>query len=167
MRPPQRSNVRCRSTLWWYRVRKSALFLGAALLGFPVSASSTAAEEEDAVTKEALVEETSVGEAIAETAHPGWTYPKGYAQRPLVMNKHMLRGTFSIDVKRLSFPSGSGARQTLVALDFGAAFSPLNNLEVGISNYRLGSTPPKAGQGLFPIIVSPSADFGDIPIYAR
>lgn len=150
-----------------YRLSKSPLFFGAALLGLAVSASAAAEEEAGVATKEALVEETSVGEAIAETAHPGWTYPKGYAQRPLVIDKHMLRGTFSIDVKRLSFPLGNGARQTLVALDFGAAFSPLNNLEVGISNYRLGSTPPKTGQGLFPIIVSPSADFGDIPIYGR
>lgn len=154
MRRVQRANAR------------SSWFVVVALLCLTVPAS---ADDEDTgvAAKEALVEETSVGEALAETAHPGWTYPKGYAQRPLVIDKHMLRGTFSVDVKRLSFPLSSGARQTLVALDFGAAFSPLNNLEVGISNYRLGSTTPKTGQGLFPIIVSPSADFGDIPIYAR
>lgn len=31
----------------------------------------------------------------------------------------MLRGTFSVDVKRLGLQSLSGVRQTLVALDFG------------------------------------------------
>ena len=150
---------------WPQRPNESAWFLAVVLLGLTVTAGARA--EGEAATKEALVEETSVGEAFAETAHPGWTYPKGYAQRPLVMDKHMVRGTFSIDVKRLSFPSSGGAAQTLVALDFGAAFSPLTNLEVGISNSRLGSTPPKPSQGLLPIVVSPSADFGDIPIYGR
>ena len=117
--------------------------------------------------REALIEETSVGESIAETAHPGWTYPKGYGQRPLVIDRHMLRGTFGVDVKRLGFESVGGANRTLVALDFGAAFSPLQNLEVGVSNYRLGATPPKAAQGLVPVVASPSGDFGDIPIYGR
>lgn len=167
MRWPQRANAPCRSAPWRYRLNGSPWFLAVALLGLTVTASASAEGDAEAATKEALVEETSVGEALAETAHPGWTYPKGYAQRPLVIDKHMVRGAFSIDVKRLSFSSSSGAGQTLVALDFGAAFSPLTNLEVGISNYRLGSTPPKASQGLVPIIVSPSADFGDIPIYGR
>lgn len=148
-------------------MRESTWFHGAAVLCLLLPASAAAEEQTDVIEREALIEETSVGEAIAETAHPGWTYPKAYAQRPLVMDKHMLRGTFSVDVKRLGLQSVGGAGQTLVALDFGAAFSPLENLEVGISNYRLGSTPPKASQGLFPIIASPSGDFGDIPIYGR
>lgn len=141
---------------------KFTWFLGTAVLCLMLSAAAAAEKEADVVQREALIEETSVGEAIAETAYPGWTYPKAYAQRPLVIDKYMLRGTFSVDVKRLGLQS-----RTLVALDFGAAFSPLDNLEVGISNYRLGSTPPKASQGLFPIIASPSGDFGDIPIYGR
>lgn len=58
------------------------------------------------------------------------------------MDTCMLRGTFGVDIKRLGSQSVGGAQQTLVALDFGAAFSPLDNLKVGISNYRLGSTPP-------------------------
>ena len=129
-------------------------------------AVAVAAEESDAVHKEALVQDTSVGEGYAETASPGWTYPKGYGQRPLVIDRHMLRTTFGVDAKRLSL-SQSGAAEVLVALDFGAAFAPVSNLEVGISNYRLGSRPPSVSQGALPIIVSPSGDFGDIPIYAR
>ena len=100
-------------------MRESTWFHGAAVLCLLLPASAAAEEQTDVIEREALIEETSVGEAIAETAHPGWTYPKAYAQRPLVMDKHMLRGTFSVDVKRLGLQSLSGVRQTLVALDFG------------------------------------------------
>jgi len=132
-----------------------------------VTFCASSAAGDPGTEREALIEETSVGEALAETAYPGWAYPKGYGQRPLVIEKHMLRGSFSVDAKRLGFEPVGGSNQTLVALDFGAAFSPLQNLEVGISSYRLGATPPKAAQGLIPILVSPSGDFGDMPLYGR
>jgi hypothetical protein len=125
--------------------------------------------DDEPVVREAIIEATSVGEAIAETAAPGWTYPKAYASRPLTMNKYMIRGTFSIDTKRAILDRTTGAQSStpLVSIDLGAAFSIFDNLEVGVSNYRLGSTPGNAAQGIFPIVVSPIGSFGDMPLYVR
>ncbi|MGB5704164.1 MAG: hypothetical protein WBM48_15190, partial [Polyangiales bacterium] len=127
------------------------------------------ADEAAPVVREAIIEETSRGAAVSETAAPGWPYPKAYASRPLTMNKFMIRGTFSVDVKRgFADPStGAQAGRPLVSFDFGAAVSPLDNLEVGVSNYRLGSTGPVTGQAMFPIVVSPIGTFGDMPVYVR
>lgn len=128
----------------------------------------TDAEPEGAV-REAIIETTTQGDAITETAAPGWHYPKAYASRPLTMNKFMIRGTFIVNVKRAVVDPDTGTLSTrpLVSIDLGAGFSPLENLEVGVSNYRLGSTGPTAGQGMFPIVVSPIGAFGDMPLYAR
>ena len=127
------------------------------------------ASDDEPVVREAIIEDTSVGEAIAETAAPGWTYPKAYASRPLTMNKYMIRGTFSVDTKRAILDRTTGVQSStpLVSIDFGAAFSIFDNLEVGVSNYRLGSTPGNAAQGIFPIVVSPIGSFGDMPLYVR
>ena len=132
-------------------------------------ADEPAVKDPEPVESEALIEETSVGEAITETAAPGWHYPKAYASRPLTMNKYMIRGTMLVDVKR-AVPDNTSGKATgapLVSLDFGAAFSIFDNLEVGISNYRLGSTPDITAQGIFPIIVAPQGSFGDMPLYVR
>jgi hypothetical protein len=127
------------------------------------------AEDTEPVERETIVEETSVGEAIVETAAPGWHYPKAYASRPLTMNKFMIRGTFFVDVKRAvpGNTSGTATGAPLVSIDLGAAFSVFDNLEVGVSNYRLGSTPANTGQGIFPIVVAPTGTFGDMPLYVR
>ena len=127
------------------------------------------ASDDEPVVREAIIEDTSVGEAIAETAAPGWTYPKAYASRPLTMNKYMIRGTFSVDTKRAILDRTTGAQSStpLVSIDLGVAFSIFDNLEVGVSNYRLGSTPGNTAQGIFPIVVSPIGSFGDMPLYVR
>jgi hypothetical protein len=148
----------------WFGV---VLVLG--LAAASARADEGSAPEEEPVTREAIIEETSVGEAISETAAPGWTYPKAYASRPLTMNKFMIRGTFSVDTKR-AFVDRDTLVQTdrpLVSIDLGIAFSIFDNLEVGVSNYRLGSTPPNTAQGIFPIVVSPVGSFGDMPLYVR
>jgi hypothetical protein len=118
---------------------------------------------------EAIVEDTSRGKAVTEIAAPRWRYPKALASRPLVISKYMIRGTFSVDLKRASIDpdTGTSATRPLVSIDLGGAFSPIDNLEVGVTNYRLGSTGPTAGQGMFPIVVSPLGTFGDMPVYVR
>jgi len=133
------------------------------------SARAQESEAEEPPTREALVEQTSQGEAVMETAAPGWPYPKAYAGRPLAMNKYMIRGTFIVNVKRAAIDPSTGTltSRPLVSIDLGGAFSPLENLEVGVSNYRLGSTGPVAGQAMFPIVVSPVGSFGDMPVYVR
>ena len=139
------------------------------LMGASARADDKPVEETETVEREAIIEETSVGEAIAETAAPGWTYPKAYASRPLTMNKFMIRATFAVDTKRAIIDRSTGAQESrpLVSIDLGAAFSIFDNLEVGVSNYRLGSSPANAAQGIFPIVVSPIGGFGDMPLYVR
>jgi hypothetical protein len=149
---------------------------GAALV-FGLAASSAHAQgkavggaaEPTPVMREAIIEQTSRGDAVTETAAPGWAYPKAYAARPLTMNKYMFRGTFSVDVKRTFVDPNTRtlADRPLVSLDFGASFSPLENLELGVSNYRVASSGPVTGQGMFPIVVSPTGTFGDMPLYVR
>lgn len=146
---------------------KDFRWLGA-VLALSLAGTSAHADDEG-VEREAIIEETSVGEAVAETAAPGWTYPKAYASRPLTMNKFMIRGTFSVDTKRAIIDRSTGAQEgkPLVSIDLGVAFSIFDNLEVGVSNYRLGSSPANAAQGIFPIVVSPTGSFGDMPLYVR
>jgi hypothetical protein len=146
---------------------KDFRWLGA-VLALSLAGTSAHADDEG-VEREAIIEETSVGEAVAETAAPGWTYPKAYASRPLTMNKFMIRGTFSVDTKRAIIDRSTGALEgkPLVSIDLGVAFSIFDNLEVGVSNYRLGSSPANAAQGIFPIVVSPTGGFGDMPLYVR
>jgi hypothetical protein len=146
---------------------KDFRWLGA-VLALSLAGASAHADDEG-VEREAIIEETSVGEAVAETAAPGWTYPKAYASRPLTMNKFMIRGTFSVDTKRAIIDRSTGAQEgkPLVSIDLGVAFSIFDNLEVGVSNYRLGSSPANAAQGIFPIVVSPTGSFGDMPLYVR
>jgi len=150
-----------------------SILMGLVLI-FGFCAAQARAEEKpgnepEPVEREALIEQTTVGEAVIETAAPGWHYPKAYAARPLTMNKFMIRGTMLVDVKRAvpNNTSGKASGAPLVSIDFGAAFSIFDNLEVGVSNYRLGSTAPITGQGIFPIVVAPRGSFGDMPLYVR
>ncbi|MBT8451812.1 MAG: hypothetical protein KJO40_07605 [Deltaproteobacteria bacterium] len=148
----------------WFGV---ALLCGLVAAG--VKAEDRAEEDPAPVAAEPFVEATSVGEAVIETAAPDWHYPKAYAARPLTMNKFMIRGTMLVDVKR-AVPNNTSGRATgapLVSIDLGAAFAVSDKLEVGVSNYRLGSTPPNTGQGMFPIVVAPRGTFGDMPLYVR
>jgi hypothetical protein len=82
------------------------------------------------------------------------------------MNKFMIRGTMLVDVKR-AVPNNTSGKATGVSIDFGAAFAIFDNLEVGVNNYRLGSTPANTGQAMFPITVAPRGTFGDMPLYVR
>lgn len=59
------------------------------------------------------------------------------------MNKFMIRGTFSVDAKRAFFDRDTGIQTSrpLASIDLGVAFSISDNLEVGVSNYRVGAPP--------------------------
>jgi len=144
-----------------------ALFGG--LLAMSARADDQGGQDAEPVVREAIIEDTSMGEAVTETAAPGWPYPKAYASRPLTMNKFMIRATFLVDIKRAAFDRNTRMQEArpLVSIDLGAAFSVMDNLEVGVTNYRLGSTPPNTAQAMFPIIASPEGGFGDMPLYVR
>ncbi|MBW2629620.1 MAG: hypothetical protein JRE45_18665 [Deltaproteobacteria bacterium] len=86
-----------------------------------------------------------------ESTSPADAYGIRYAARGLVMPKGMIRGTFDVVIGR-----DSGFETT--TLNFGAAISPVNHLELGFSRYRMGSYPnpdlfrATGGDGLIPII---------------
>lgn len=87
--------------------------------------------------------------------------PIRYGQRGLTMPKGFVRGSVNLNVAQSGLPGADA----VIGLGFGAGVSVLDNLELGLSAYRMGSTP--AGGGLIPLFLSPDFDFGDIPLYAR
>lgn len=101
------------------------------------------------------------------------SYGIRYANRSLTMPRGMMRGTFDTLVGRRD-------GETVSTMSFGAAISLADGFEVGFSRYRMGSFPsislsPSSpqptfgfgGEGLVAFSMSPNAEFGDIPFYAR
>ena len=144
-----------------HRVRGA--FLCCALL---LLSAGAVAQDEHPESKEAPqeVEEGAAEEADAEkktTPRTSYGYPIRWARRPLVLDEGMVRADGRVYVGG-AFGSGS-----LSSIDIGGAVSPIDGLEVGISSQRIGTVPALAGNGLLTVIMSPSARYGDIPVYAR
>jgi hypothetical protein len=143
------------------------LFLFGALLIAPtgtVHADDQGAEAPGAEATEAEPAEEDAGTAEEEeeaVATFGASYPVRVARRPLVLNEGMVRADARLTVGGVS---GTG---TFSALDFGGAVSPIENLELGVSTELTGNVPAPGGISLISIVMSPSASYGDIPIYAR
>lgn len=97
----------------------------------------------------------------AQTPTTGYDYPIRWARRPLVMHEGMLR------VDGRVYLGGVFGPGELSSIDIGAAVSPVEGLEVGVSSQRIGTVPALAGNGLLTVIMSPNARYGDIPVYAR
>ena len=142
-------------------MKKISLFALAAL-AFSGLSRPVAAEEEAS-------SETSFDTSTAPSASSRvWTYSVRYTDRPLTMQKHMVRATGTIIVADFFLPGTA-----ISGLSLGGAFAVLEDLEVGISSYNTGSSWTMSSDGFFkvegalPIIFSPSGDFGDIPLYAR
>lgn len=91
----------------------------------------------------------------------GSAYPVRFARRPLVMNEGMVRADGRLTI------GGVQGRRTFSSLDLGGAISPVENLELGLSTDLTGTIPAPGGVSLIPIIFSPQASYGDIPVYAR
>jgi hypothetical protein len=101
------------------------------------------------------------------------SYDIRYANRSLTMPRGMMRGTFDTLV-------GRREGETVSTMSFGVAISLAQGFEVGFSRYRMGSFPPISlspsspepsfgfgAEGLIAFSMSPDAEFGDIPFYAR
>ena len=120
---------------------------------------------QDQVSTEAPVEDsvvsTPVDSPVAEEAQESaWTYPKSYSVRPLTMQKGMIRanGIFTV---------WDDGVDTVFGMTLGASIAVLDHLELGINNYRTGSSLQQRYEGLIPVIFSPSAGFGNMPLYGR
>ncbi len=88
-------------------------------------------------------------------------YPVRFARRPLVLGEGMVRADGRLTIGGVFGPG------TFSSLDIGGAVSPIENLEVGLSTELTGAVPAPGGIGLVSVIFSPTASYGDIPIYAR
>ena len=56
---------------------------------------------------------------------------------------------------------------TVFGMTLGGSIGVLDDLELGINNYRIGSSLQQRYEGLIPVIFSPSAGFGNMPLYGR
>ena len=88
-------------------------------------------------------------------------YPVRFARRPLVLDEGMVRADGRLTVGGVFGPG------TFSSLDIGGAVSPIENLEVGLSTELTGAVPAPGGISLISVLFSPTASYGDIPIYAR
>ncbi len=99
---------------------------------------------------------------VHESSETAWTYPKTYSIRPLTMQKGMVRanGIFTV---------WDDGVDTIFGMNLGGAVSVNDDLELGINNYRVGSSLQQRYEGLIPVIFAPSsaAGFGDMPLYGR
>jgi hypothetical protein len=124
------------------------------LLGFVLLLTRTAAAQDEAASDAAP-------EPVAEDAtESAWTYPKSYSIRPLTMQKGMVRanGFFTV------WDDGDA---TNVGITLGGSLSVTDDIELGLNNYRIGSSLQDNYEGLVAVRFSPSAGYGDIPIYGR
>ena len=134
------------------------LFGALALLPRTASAqdvpSAEAPSQADAVSTPA---DAPVSEAVNESA---WAYPKSYSVRPLTMEQGMVRanGIFTV---------WDDGVDTVFGMTLGGSIGVLDDLELGINNYRIGSSLQQRYEGLIPVIFSPSAGFGNMPLYGR
>ena len=101
--------------------------------------------------------DSSVTDGAGESA---WTYPKSYSVRPLTMQKGMVRanGIFTV---------WDDGVDTVYGMTLGGSIGVLDDLEIGINNYRIGSSLQQRYEGLIPVIFAPSAGFGNMPLYGR
>jgi hypothetical protein len=57
--------------------------------------------------------------------------------------------------------------EIVYGMTLGGSIGVLDDLELGINNYRIGSSLQQRYEGLIPVIFAPSAGFGNMPLYGR
>jgi hypothetical protein len=124
------------------------------LLGSVLLIAPTVAAQDDPTS-----EATSVA-AAENTTESGWVYPKTYSIRPLTMQKGMVRanGIFTV---------WDDGVNTNTGITLGGSISVTDDIELGLNNYRIGSSLQQNYEGLVAVVFTPSAGYGDIPIYGR
>lgn len=138
----------------------SLLLLGSLVVA-PVDralAQEPAGESSEVATHE---EPATTDEDQATEARFGPEYPVRFARRPLVLDEGMIRGDARLTV------GGLPGSSLFSSLDIGGAISPIEDLEVGLSTELTGAVPAPGGISLISVIFSPTASYGDIPVYGR
>lgn len=124
------------------------------LVGLVLLFARTVAAQED-------VASDASPDAVAEGGNEStWTYPKSYSIRPLTMQRGMVRanGIFTFWDDGVDLISG---------ITLGGSISVTDDIELGLNNYRIGSSLQQNYEGLVAVVFSPSAGYGAIPIYGR
>jgi len=96
-------------------------------------------------------------DAASENA---WTYPKSYSVRPLTMQKGMVRAN-------AIFTVWDDGVDLIYGMTLGGSVGVTDDLELGVNNYRIGSSLQDNYEGLVAVVFAPDPGYGDIPIYGR
>jgi hypothetical protein len=140
------------------------LYQACLILGILTLLPRTAAAQDDVGS-----ESPPEGDApAASVASPGddtvtesaWTYPKSYSVRPLTLQKGMVRAN-AIDTV------WDDGVDIVYGMTLGGSIGVTDDLELGINNYRTGSSLQQNYEGLIPVIFAPDAGFGNMPLYGR
>jgi len=146
-------------------IMKNANIRGAWLLtGILLLSAQPAAAQDDAGSEYPTETDPAATQAdvpVADEAQTSdWAYPKTYSVRPLTMEQGMVRANFILTV-------WDDGVDTVVGMTMGGSIGVLDDLELGINNYRIGSSLQQRYEGLIPVIFTPSAGFGNMPLYGR
>ncbi|MBJ74434.1 MAG: hypothetical protein CMN31_24415 [Sandaracinus sp.] len=120
---------------------------------------------------EASVPDDPVAALDSDTA----ALPTRFVARPLTLPRFWIRGDGMALIYRVPDIPFDDDGNIGSVFQLGGAFGITDDLEVGISNERLGATRawpisrfgPNLGEGVFPLIFTPDFDYGDLPVYGR
>jgi hypothetical protein len=116
--------------------------------------SSDSAPESNAVS-------TPADSQIVDAANDNtWTYPKTYSVRPLTLQKGMIRANAIVT-------DWDDGVDNNIGITLGGTIGVTDDLELGINNYRVGSSLQDNYEGLVALTFAPSVGYGDIPVYGR
>ncbi len=124
------------------------------VLGFVLLVTRTVSAQDD------LASDATPDPVAEDAIESAWTYPKSYSIRPLTMQKGMVRanGIFTV---------WDDGVDTNIGITLGGSIGVTDDIELGLNNYRIGSSLQQNYEGLVAVVFSPSAGYGDIPIYGR
>lgn len=124
------------------------------LLAFVLLVTRTVAAQDD-------LGSDATPDPVAEDAiESTWSYPKSYSIRPLTMQRGMVRANGI-------FTFWDDGVESITGITLGGSISVTDDIELGLNNYRIGSSLQKNYEGLVPVVFYPSAGYGNIPIYGR
>ena len=132
------------------------------LVAFTASASA-----QDTYAEETYEAETYEADPVQEAVvAPDSGMQLNYVRRGLTLPKMTLRGDLTLGI------TGGGGGTTDFSMSIGGSFGIIDNLEVGISSWRMGTMrgpfgPPGSLSGLISLRFTNGFAFGDIPLWGR
>lgn len=120
--------------------------------------------------------EAAAGPDLPEVAAEG--FPIAFYDRPLTIADSMIRVdgelVLSHDLRLLEGSDPTTGAHLFAGFSLGAAFGITDDVEVGLSGYRMVGHRPRAygdlggtSQGAVPLVFNPDVDFGDLRVYGK